>query len=183
MFWKSSQISQEIISVGVFFSKVEGPQNCNVIKERLQHRFIRQHLFCRGSMNGWFWKTNASFQKQLFLQNISVAASDSFRFPSCNFIQKETGAEMFICEICKFLENIFWQNTTCEFWEVLGHLFYKAPFGNCLFHLQVAEFQPPHTVKKYCTSAFQAFYTRRKSCSKAFIYLKSLKIICEEVKL
>ena len=123
------------------------------------------------------------FKNNFFYRTSPVAASDSFRFPSCNFIQKETGAEMFICEICKFLENIFWQNTTCEFWEVLGHLFYKAPFGNCLFHLQVAEFQPPHTVKKYCTSAFQAFYTRRKSCSKAFIYLKSLKIICEEVKL
>ena len=54
--------------------------------------------------------------------------------------------------------------------------------GNCLFHVQVAEFQLLDTVKNYFTSAFQAFYTRMRSRkSKAFIYLKSLKIICEEV--
>ena len=28
-----------------------------------------------------------------------------------------------------------------------------------MFHLQVTKFQPPHTVKKYFTSAFEAFYT------------------------
>ena len=49
---------------------------------------------------------------------------------------------------------------------------------------QVAEFQPLHTVRKYFTSAFQAFYTRRRrSYSKVFMYLKFLKIICEEVNL
>ena len=63
------------------------------------------------------------------------------------------------------------------------HLFHKAPLGNCLFLLQVAEFQPPYTVKKYFTRAFQAFYTRRNSYSEAFMYLKSLKIIREEVNL
>ena len=55
------------------------------------------------------------------------------------------------------------------------HLFYRAPLENCLFYVQVAEFQRPDTVKKYFTGAFQAFYTRtRSSYSKAFIYLKSL---------
>ena len=62
------------------------------------------------------------------------------------------------------------------------HLFYRTPMGNCLFHVQVIEFQPPDTVKNYFTSAFQAFYTRtRSSHSKTFIYLKSMKIICNEV--
>ena len=56
--------------------------------------------------------------------------------------------------------------------------------GNCLFHVQDAEFQQADTVKNYFKSAFQAFYTRtRSNHSKAFIYLKSLKIICEEVNL
>ena len=36
----------------------------------------------------------------------------------------------------------------------LEHLFYRAPLGNCLFHVQVAEFQPPDAVKKYFTSTF-----------------------------
>ena len=62
----------------------------------------------------------------------------------------------------------------------LEHLFYRAPLGNCLFHVQVAGFQPPDTVKKYFTSAFQTFYIRTRSgYSKVFIYLKSLKIIPE----
>ena len=53
---------------------------------------------------------------------------------------------------------------------------------NCLFHVQVAEFEAADTVKNYFTDAFQAFYTRaRSSHLKAFIYLKSLKIICERL--
>ena len=122
----------------------------------------------------------------------SVAASDSFRFPAWNFIKKKTPAKMFICEFCKIFKNIFRQKhlrmtASCVYlriWRCFSdHLFHKAPLGNCLFHLQVAEVQPPHTVKKYFTCAFQAFYTRRSSYSKAFMYLKSLKIICEEVNL
>ena len=59
------------------------------------------------------------------------------------------------------------------------HLFYRAPMVNYLFHLQVAEFQPSHTVNKYFTCAL---YTRRRiSYSKAFMYLKSLKIILKKL--
>ena len=59
-----------------------------------------------------------------------------------------------------------------------------TPLENSLFYVQVAEFQPPDRVKKYFISAFKAFYTRTSSSySKAFIYLKSMKIICEEVNL
>ena len=38
MFLKTSAISQENTCVGV--SKVRGPQNCNFIKKRLQHRYF-----------------------------------------------------------------------------------------------------------------------------------------------
>ena len=49
-----------------------------------------------------------------------------------------------------------------------------------LFYVQVAEFQPPDTVKNYFTGAFQAFYTKsRSSHSKAFIYLKSAHDQCK----
>ena len=67
--------------------------------------------------------------------------------------------------------------------------FYRAPMENCLFHLQVAKFQPPRAVNKYFTYAFQVFYTRRRrgrtrsSYSKAFMRLKCQKIICEEANL
>ena len=66
------------------------------------------------------------FKNTFFNRTFPVAASDSFRFPACNFIKKETPAKMFICEFCKIFKNIFWQNTSgwlllvfiCEFWEV-----------------------------------------------------------------
>ena len=64
-----------------------------------------------------------------------------------------------------------------NFAKFLKISFDRTPLGNCLFHLQVVEFQPAHTVQKYFASAFQAFYTRRRgSYSKTFMYLKSLKI-------
>ena len=125
-----------------------------------------------------------------------MAASDSFMFSTCNFIEKETSAKMFIYEFYKIFKNIFRQKhprmaASCVYLWILrsfsGHLFHGAPLGNCLFHLQVAKFQAAHTVKKYFTSAFQAFHTRRRkrrsSYSKGFTYLKSLKIICEEFNL
>ena len=54
--------------------------------------------------------------------------------------------------------------------------------GNCLFHVQGAEFQQVDIVKKDFTDAFQAFYERtRSSYSKGFIYLSAKKIVCNEV--
>ena len=52
------------------------------------------------------------------------------------------------------------------------HLFHRTHLANCLFHVQVAVFQPPDTVKNYFTNAFQTFYTRTWSNYLAFIYLK-----------
>ena len=77
---------------------------------------------------------------------------------------------------------------SCAYLRILRsfseHLFHRAPLGNCLFHVEVAEFQSPGTSKRYFTSVFQASYARtRSSYSKAFIYLKFLKIACEEVTL
>ena len=122
-----------------------------------------------------------------------MAASDSFRISVCNFIKKNTPAKMFICEFWKTFKNMFREKhlrmtASCIYLWILRsssyHLFYKAPLGNSWFNLQVSEFQPPYTVKKYFTCAFQAFYTRRRrSYSKVFMYLKSLKIIWDEVNL
>ena len=52
------------------------------------------------------------FRNILFLRTSPVAASDSFRFPTCNFNKKEILAEIFFFEFCKILKNIFWQNTS-----------------------------------------------------------------------
>ena len=65
--------------------------------------------------------------------------------------------------------------------------FFRTPLlqstsGKGLFHVHVSEFQPADTLKNYFTGDFQAFYARTgSSYSKAFIYIKSLKIICEKL--
>ena len=61
----------------------------------------------------------------LFYWTSPVIASDSFRFPACNFI-KEIPAKTFFCEFCKIFNKIFWQNTSgwlllkfvSEFWDL-----------------------------------------------------------------
>ena len=76
---------------------------------------------------------------------------------------------------------------SCVYQSILScsdHLFYRAPLGNCLFHKQVAGFQPPDTGKKVFHKCFSSIlYKNKNSYSKAFIYLKLLKFVCEEVNL
>ena len=108
---KILQISQESTWVGVFFNNVADPQNCNFIKKRL------------------LWNLR-NFKNTLFYLTSSVADSDSFRFPACNFIKKEIPTKMFFCEFRKISKNIFWQNNSrwlllkfiCEFWEVFQNI-------------------------------------------------------------
>ena len=63
--------------------------------------------------------------------------------------------------------------------KVFRALLLQSSSGKLLFHVQVAEFEPPDTVKNYVTAAFPAFYTRMRSS----LYLKSLETVCEEVNL
>ena len=96
-----------------------------------------------------------------------------------NFIKKETPAKMFFCRFCKKILRSSFDRTSSDYCFCLSvnfkkifrikvfHLSYWASLGDCLFHLQTVE-----------------LYTRtRSSLSKAFICLKSLKIICEEANL
>ena len=112
-----------------------------------------------------------------------VAASEDFRFPASNFIEKETPEKIFFSEFCKIFKNIFSFDRTppddcfvclsvnLEFFRTL---FLQSTSGKLLFHVS----------QDTVTRSFQVFYTRtRSSHSKAFIYLKSLKIVCEEVNL
>ena len=103
------------------------------------------------------------------------------------FLKKRFPQRCFSVNFTKFLRTSFDRTSRDNcflslFLNFSEHLFYKAPLRNCLFHVQVAVFQAADAVKNSFTGAIQAFYTRtRSSHSKAFINLKSLKIICEEV--
>ena len=67
------------------------------------------------------------------------------------------------------------------------HLFYRALLGDCLFHVQVGEFQPTDTAKTISHVLFKHFIQeqqitiRRRENVKS--YLKSLKTIYEKVDL
>ena len=154
-------------------------------------------LLKRDSNTNFFSVKFAMFLRTpCFTEHLQVSASDSFRFPVCNFIKKEIPAKVFFCEFCKIFKNIFsfdgtppndcFLSLSVSFEKFSRTLLLQSSFpqGNCLFHVHVAEFQPPDTVKNYFTGSFQAFSSRTKSShSKAFINLKSLKTICEEVNL
>ena len=74
----------------------------------------------------------------------------------------------------------------CEFWDVFQNTSFPESLGETAILCTSRRYskKPPDTVKNYFTGAFQAFYARsRSSHSKAFIYLKSLKTVCEEVNL
>ena len=145
--------------------KLQVPGTAALLKRNSNTRFflwslsiIQYHLFRGGSMNSWFWNTSVPFSKHLIYRTSPVAVSDSFRFLASNFIKKKTPVKMFIFEFCKICKNIFrknhlWITVSCVYLSILrsfsDHLFYRAPLANCLFHVQVAEFHPPHTKVPY----------------------------------
>ena len=106
------------------------------------------------------------FKITLFYRPSLAAASNSFRFPACNISKKDIPAKMFFCEFSKIFKNIFWQNTSgwlllvfiCEILSSFFRIpFHRPPVGNCLFHVQVGEFQPPDTVKTISQVVFKHF--------------------------
>ena len=110
---------------------------------------IQKYLFCVENLWTAGFETSVRLFKNTFFYRISpVAASDSFRFPAWSFIKKETPARTFFCEFCQIFWKIVLQNTSGWLFLVFTWNFEKffwAPLGNCLFHVQVAEFEPPDT--------------------------------------
>ena len=156
------RILQESTYVGVFFNKNAGPQNSNFIKKRLQHRFspIKFANFLR----------TPCFTDHL--QRVLLAVSG---FQPATLLKKRLRQRCFSVNFAKLLWTSFVYLWTLRSFS--ERLFYRAPMG---IHAQVAEFQPSNTIKNFFTSVFTG---TRSSHSKAFIYLKFLKIIFEEVHL
>ena len=162
--------------------------------------FTGKHL-CRSLFNKFagpqlqlYWKEtlvkSAKFLRTpYFTEHLQWLLSIVSGFQPATLLKKRFRQKCFSVNFAKFLRTSFDRTPPhdCFFYlwilkSFSEHLFYRAPLRNCLFHVQVTEFQPADTVKNYFTATFQAFYTRTRSThSKAFSYLKSLKIICEEV--
>ena len=119
-----------------------------------------------------------------------MAAPKSFRFPACNFIIKETTAKCFFVNFAKFLRtSFFWQSASgwllvvfiCEF-RVFQNTSFIEDLWKTAISCTIWGISTTRYSKKLFHRSFQAFNTRtRSSDSKAFIYLKSLKTVCEEV--
>ena len=142
------QISQESTCVEVFFNKIAGSQNCNFIKRRLQHRyfpvkfakFLRTPSFTEHLQ--WLLLTVSGFQPATLLKRRLRQ-----RFFSVNFAKfLRTPFDIIPLDNCFLKLSVNFQNTS-----FIEHL---RETGLVLFHLQVAEFQPPDTVKNYFTGSF-----------------------------
>ena len=74
---------------------------------------------------------------------------------------------MFICEFRKIFKNIFWQNTSgwLRLWILRSFpdlSFYRTPLENCLFHAQVAGFQPQDTIQSISQVLFKHFIQEKE---------------------
>ena len=100
-----------------------------------------------------------------------MAAPESFSFPACNFIIKETTGKMFFCEFCKIFKDIFSFDRTPQDdcflclsvnFEFFRTLLLYSTSGKLLFDVHVEEFQPPDTVKNCFTGLFKRFIQERE---------------------
>ena len=94
---------------------------------------------------------------------------------------------MFFCEFCKIFKKIFSFDRTplddcllclsLNLRSLSNSFFYKAPLGNCLFHVQFAEFQPPDTEKSISQVLFKHLYKNEKQPFEGFHLPKSLETV------
>ena len=116
-------------------------------------------------MNGWL----RLFMDTFFNRTFPVAASDSFRFPACSFFKKGIPARRFSVRFAKFLRTSFYRTLPDDCFFCLpvilrsfsDHLFFRAPLENSLFHVQVAEFQPPDKIKSISQALFKHVIRKR----------------------
>ena len=151
------QISQESTCVGVFFNKVAGPQNCNFIKKRLQHRFFvvnfenysKTPIFCVEDL----WTAGSEKPVRLlrtlfFTEHLQWLLLTVPVFQPTALLKKGLQQRCFSVRFAKFLRTSFYWTPPDDCFLCLpvilrsfsDHLFYRAPLGNCLIYVQVAEF-------------------------------------------
>ena len=131
---------------------------------------VQKHLFCVEDV----WTAGSEtpvrlFKNTFFNRTFPVAASDSFRFPPAALLKKGLQQRRFSVRFAKFLRTSFYKTPPDDCFLCLpvilrsfsDHLFYRAPLGNCLFHVQVAEFQPPDTIKSISQVLFKEFTQKR----------------------
>ena len=131
---------------------------------------VQKHLFCVEDV--WTAGPEAPvrfFKNTFFNRTFPVAASDSFMFPACSFIKKGLQQRRLSGRFVKSLRTSFYRTPLDDCFLCLpvilrrfsDHLFFSAPLGNSLFHVQVAEFQPPDKIKSISQALFKHLIRKR----------------------
>ena len=150
---------------------MSNPQKCNFVNKWFKRRFFPVKF--------------TKFLKISFLQNISSGQRVS-DFQPVTLLKKRLWQRWCSVNFANFLTEYLRITASCAYlWFLRSFLqgfFDRAPPGNGLFYVPVPEIQPANTVNNYLAGAFEEFYKgTRRSLLKEFIYLKYLKIICDEV--
>ena len=109
------------------------------------------------------------FKNTFFNRTFPVAASDSFRFPPAAFLKKGLQQKRFSVRLAKFLRTSFYKTPPNDCFLCLpvilrsfsDHKLFRVPLGNSLFHVQVAEFQPPDITKSISQALFKHLIRKR----------------------
>ena len=110
------------------------------------------------------------FKNAFFNRTFPVAASDNFRFPLVALLKKGLQQRCFSVRFAKFLRASFYRTPPDDCFLCLpiiltsfpDHPFLRAPLGNSLFHVQVAEFQPPDKIKSISQALFKHLIRKRE---------------------
>ena len=126
-------------------------QISNCIKKRLQHRLFPVK-FAK-------FLSAPCFTEHLQWRHLKVSG-----FQPATLLKKRLRNRCFAVNLANFLKTSFLltehlpMTASCVYLWILRrfseHFFYRVPWGNRLFYVQVAEFQPPDTIKNYFTGAF-----------------------------
>ena len=134
--------------VGVFYNKVVGPQNCNFIKKRLNHRIFS-------------WEFCELFKKTYFVEDVWTAGSETplafLRTPFLKehlqwllltisglqlatlFFKRDYGKDVYLWILQNFYKHLLrediWMTALWILRSFSDDLFYRAPLGNYLFYV------------------------------------------------
>ena len=116
------------------------------------------------------------FKNTCFTEHLQWLFLTVSGFQRVTFLKKALRQRCFSVNFTKFEKHLLTEclrvTASCDYLWILRSFseqpFYRAPPGNCLFHVQVAEFQPPDPVKNYFNSCFSSKYFTKKERDVAF---------------
>ena len=132
MFLICLQISQESTCVGVFFKKVAGPQNFNLVKKRLHHRSFSREF-------------SELFKSTYFAEDLWTAGSET---------------SVLLYEKSFFKEHLQWLLLTVSGFQT-ATLFFKRDSGKdvCLWVLQnFQEYLPTEHIRMTASVNFEKLF-------------------------